>query len=369
MAEAMEQQASAQVLAAMCVDTDAFDRLGLVLRQLVVGLVDQAVNLRLVGPEPRLNSIALGPIQTVIHQKISWPVIKRRTQQLIDVLSHRPPNVVHAMSVGTYPAAMAIADAFDADLVLQVTSKADLVAISPTVQDRARRIIASSQPLVDQLLSRPDIRPSQIELIRPGLLAGSRMTTFVHEGKSTTLVCTSNLQKAKRVDVLIRAVSRLRKKDLDILLFLLGQGSQDAALRKMVRKEKLSSAVTFANPRGNLTRALESADIFVRPSTGDAFTVGALQAMAAGVVVITCENTACDHYRDGETAVICKEQKAEAIAAAIEKVMTDRAFGRRIAEGGLEYVRQFHSVSGMAEKTAAVYRQLALRHATIPLGE
>ncbi|UCF34701.1 MAG: hypothetical protein JSV78_05230, partial [Phycisphaerales bacterium] len=198
---------SAQVLAAMFVDSDAFDRLGLVLRQLVVGLVDQAVNLRLVGPEPRLNSIALGPIQTVIHQNISWPVIKRRTQQLIDVLSHRPPNVVHAMSVGTYPAAIAIANAFDADLLLHVTSKADLDAISPTVQQCARRIIASSQPLVDQLLGRPDVRPSQVELIRPGLLAGSRMTTFVHEGKFTTLVCTSNLQKAKRVDVLIRAVS------------------------------------------------------------------------------------------------------------------------------------------------------------------
>jgi glycosyltransferase involved in cell wall biosynthesis len=369
MSEPVEQPPYAPVRAAMCVDADAFNRLGKVLRHLAVGLVDQAVGLQLVGSGAWLNSLALGPIQTVIHQKLSWPRAARRRQQLVEVLSHQPPTVVHGVSVESYRAAREIAEPFEADLVLQVTSQADVDGIGPAELAREGRIIASSQPLYDQLIPRCGDKADRIELIRPGLLAGSKMTSFTREGQLATLVCTADLEREKRVNVLIEAVALLRKNGLDLLLFLLGRGSQDAVLRRMVRRRGLSSVVTFATPLGDLTRALESADVFVHPSTGHAFTVGALQAMAAGVVVVTCENSACDHYRDGETAVLCAEAKPEVIAAAIEKVVMDRAFARRIAEGGLEYVRAHHSVSGMAERTAAVYRRLALARATISIAE
>ena len=58
-----------------------------------------------------------------------------------------------------------------------------------------------------------------------------------------------------------------------------------------------------------------------------------------------------------------------AIADALERVLTDRAHARTVASSAMEYVRTHHSMSAMAECTAATYRQLALSRSTFSIKE
>ena len=153
------------------------------------------------------------------------------------------------------------------------------------------------------------------------------------------------------------------------MLFLMGCGHLEAKLRKQVRNSKLSATVTFADPLGDRAQALASADIFVDVAPANAFYVGGLHAMGAGVAVVAGGNDFCDHYRPEETALVCDTSKATALAASIERLMRDRPFARRLAGGGLQYVRDHHSWSGMAEGTASTYRELALRRATFSMAK
>ena len=140
-------------------------------------------------------------------------------------------------------------------------------------------------------------------------------------------------------------------------------------MRRMVRERKLSSCVTLACPAGDLAGAIRSADIFARPSADTAITADSLRAMGAGMAVVTLPSSVCDHLLGGETAVLCEKPSAEALANAIEQLITDRAGAQRIAATGMEYVRTHHPVSGMAERTANAYRTLALARATFPIAE
>lgn len=353
----------------MCAASDALRRLGRVLRHLSVGLVDQAIPLRLLSSDLQIESFALGPIQTIMHPELRWPLRNRRFQHVVDALSASPPNILHALSAESFELAGMLADQFDAELVYHVTSIADCVALEEGGARPAGRLIAASRPLLDRLSLGRGYGAEQIELIRPGVLAAERTACFARPERVPTMVCTSPLAPGSGVDQLIASLDIVRRRGHEIMVFLLGRGRHDEPLRRAVRRLGLTSIVTFANPMGDLSTALRSADLYVLPAEATAFSAGSLQAMAEGVLVVTLPNAVADHYRDGETSLVCPGGEAGDLAEAILRAVGDTAFARNVARGGQEHVRRNHSVSAMAERTAAVYRGLVLSGATIPLRE
>lgn len=378
-----EDQSAQSISAALCVDREAFDRFGHVLRHLLVGLVDQAVSLRLLSCDARVDALSLGPVRTLIHKRLVWPFARRRIEELLGALSHQPPRIVHALSGASYGVASAIAEAFDADLVLQVTSLVDCNSVIHFAGEGraagfslrgysrglkpAARFLVFTEPLRSVLREQVKIPAEQIDLVRPGVLASQHIACFADPKRAPTILCLSSLERGSGVDRLIEAIGILRRRDHSLMLFLLGEGRQESALRRDIRERKLSSCVTLAHPAGDLSRAMQSADIFVRPSSDSAVAEQCLQAMGAGMAVVTCESAVCDYFRDGETAVLCAKPKAESLAGAIEELLNDRGAARRIATSGLEYVRAHHAMSRMAEDIASTYRRLALTRATFPL--
>ena len=368
-ADEEEKQSTLAVSASLCVDGAAFDRFGRVLRHLAVGLVDQAVRLRLLSADPRAESLSLGPIQTLLHEPIAWPAGRRRIAKVVEALQHDPPTTVHALSVESYRLAGVVAKEFDADLLLEVASMADCAGLSRMADARVAGCIVVSEAFVKVLEDQVRIPSEQIHLVRPGVLAGKHTLLFADPERPAMLLCTSSFERGNGVDLLIEATRILQQRDRKVMVFLLGRGSQELTLRRLVRQRGLSGRVTFADPLGDVAQAMRSADVFVRPSADTAFTTDALLAMGSGTVVVAFPSVICDHFRNGETAMICREQTAEALAEALEVLIADPAEARRIADAGREYVRTHHAVSAMGEGTAAVYRRLALARATFSITE
>ena len=360
---------SLSISAALCVDANGYDRLTVVLRYLAVGLVDQAVRVRLVSPDPRIESLVLGPIQSLVHLPISWPSAGKRIGQVIEALSHQPPTVVHALTCGSYRVAAAVAAAFDADLVLQVTSLTDCDSLAPFISRRVGRYLALTRPLAAVLEDQLQISEESIVVVHPGILTSQQIACFAQPEREPAILCNAPLEKGSGVDRLIEAAEMLQKRNHALLVFLLGRGSRESALRRSVRRRNLSSCISFAQPLGDSSPAMHSADIFVRPISDTTFDVSVLRAMGAGMAVVSLSASICDYLRPGETAMVCSESSAESLANAIEQLLTDRALARRFAPAGMEYVRAHHGVSGMGEGVADVYRKLALSRATFSITE
>jgi len=368
-ADTLESTRLLSVSAAICVDGGAFDRFGRVLRHLAVGLIDQAVPLRLLSDDPRLGPLRLGPVRTLVHDRISWPAARRRIEKVVEALHHDAPTVVHAMSADSYRLALALSDEFDADLLLEVASMSDCDAVQHLPPECHADFMAISLPLVGVLETQLKIPPDRIHLVRPGVLVSRQGTCFSRPDRRAALLCTSPLERHSGVHLLVEALALLQKKGCELMSFLLGRGRLESSLRRLVRQRSLSGAITFAYPLGDVGHAMHSADIFVRPSADTAFAVDVLQAMGAGMAVVTFPNRLFDYLRDGETAVFCGKHSAESIAEAIEGLLVDRTEARQLAARAQDEVRAHHAVSAMAEGTAAVYRQLALARATFSIRE
>jgi len=336
-------------------------------RHLVVGLVDQAISLRILSEDSRVSSLTLGPVQTIQHQRVIWPMRRNRIGQLLDVLGVQPPGLIHALSSGGYPLALDLAVMLDADLIYQVSSLSDCDALARAELEPVGCFLVMTEPLRAALLAQGRIPADRIAVARPGVPVVEQASCFAQPDRTPTLICTSSFEKHSGVDRLIVALDLVRKQIPVPATFLLGKGKGEAALRRMVRDRRLSASVTFAQPLGDPAAVMQNADLFIRPCSDDGVFGDVLLAMGAGALVITFESPMLDYLQNGQTAVVCPKTTAQSLAEAIVRAVRNAEWARGVACGGMEHVRVNHGVSAMAEQTAAAYRELVVSNATFAL--
>lgn len=350
--------------ALICIDDGAYRRLRPVLRHLTVGLVDLMAGVRLLSSTAEAERLTLGPVQTLIHDSLRWPLRNHRFRQITEALAATPPTVVHAMSRGAYQVAEMTAAEFDTDLVYQVTATDDVDALAATRHAGPRRVLCGSQPLCDMCIERGVATADELHLVRPGVVCGKQISCFVDPTRLPTLLSTAPLLPHEGVDLILDAVRRLTERGHKLLTFLLGAGPHEWVLRRQARRMNLGRTVVFAQPEGDILKAMTGADIFIQPTAERALSARTLQALAQGMAVTGVGGGVCDALIADRTAVLCNTPSSGELATGIERLLLDREFARTVATNAVEHMRKHHTMSAMAQQTADAYKAMALNRAT-----
>jgi glycosyltransferase involved in cell wall biosynthesis len=101
-------------------------------------------------------------------------------------------------------------------------------------------------------------------------------------------------------------------------------------------------------PDADLRAILAGATLFAYPSLLEGFGIPILEAMLAGVPVVT-SNTSSMPEVAGDAALLADPTDTAALAAAVERALTDGDLRRRLIAAGRDRARQF-SFAAMAEK-------------------
>jgi len=162
-----------------------------------------------------------------------------------------------------------------------------------------------------------------------------------HHGEGPPLIYAGRLLREKRIDLLLRAVALLAPKHPGVLLTVFGNGPYREALLALVDELGIADRVGF---RGHVEtseevwRELGRARIAVQPSEREGFGLFPLEAMAAGVPVVYCESPESavpELVRDGVEGV-CAAPEPAALAAALDRLLTDEAEWSRLRRNALE---------------------------------
>jgi len=157
-----------------------------------------------------------------------------------------------------------------------------------------------------------------------------------------------NLIPRKGVRYLIDAFHQLAA-TIPAQLVILGEGSDRPKLEAQVRALGLVGRVEMPGrvPEADLHGALQEAGVLVLPSIvdqrGDTEGLGVvlLEALSYRVPVIgSAVGGITDIIVDGETGLLVPPEDPAAIAKAIERIATDPAFAKRLAETGSRRVRE-----------------------------
>ena len=96
----------------------------------------------------------------------------------------------------------------------------------------------------------------------------------------------SNFRKVKRVEDVVLIFNQIRKK-MPAKLLLVGDGPERSVLEKMCREYDLCDDTVFIGKLISTKEILAISDLFILPSETESFGLAALEAMAAGVPVIS----------------------------------------------------------------------------------
>jgi len=174
--------------------------------------------------------------------------------------------------------------------------------------------------------------------------------------EESDIVFAGRLIKEKNVDVLIKAISLIKREISDIKCIIIGDGPEKEKLMKLAKELRVENNVKFVGfleNHNDVIAYMKSSKVFVLPSTREGFGIVALEANACGLPVVTVNhgrNAACD-FVNGENGFVC-ELSAEDIA---EKILIGLEMGkivrRKCVENAMEY-----DWDGIAKKCEGIYR-------------
>lgn len=156
----------------------------------------------------------------------------------------------------------------------------------------------------------------------------SRQKLGLHD--EFVVMTVARLEKVKGINYLIEAGARseLRRRS-DLLILIIGDGSERKNLESLVEKLDLKEKVKFLGeiPNEKIPEYLAAADCFVLPSLREGFGIVILEAQAAGVPVIgSAVGGILDLIEDGKTGLLVTPKNPQAIAEAINKIYSGLKF-------------------------------------------
>jgi glycosyltransferase involved in cell wall biosynthesis len=185
------------------------------------------------------------------------------------------------------------------------------------------------------------------------------------DGQPLTILFVGRLVELKGLAYLIEAAARLQDR-VPARIVAIGIGPERERLEALARERNI--AVDFRNkvPDAELHLAFLTSDLLVLPSIIDArgdtegLGVALLDAMSYCIPVIASRVGGIpDIIEDGVSGVLVQPADPEALADAIERVATDPAFARRLAEAGRERLRTRFSWDVIVKKWDAVYSRIS----------
>ncbi|MBL8749573.1 MAG: glycosyltransferase family 4 protein [Planctomycetes bacterium] len=169
---------------------------------------------------------------------------------------------------------------------------------------------------------------------------------------------TGTIQARKNVDLVIAGVREVRRRGLPHRAVVVGRRGwlADAAMRE-IERDDTALWIPHAND-DDLAAIYAMADAFVSPSAYEGFGFAVADALAAGVPTIVANNSSLPELC-GDGAILLPSLDAQAVAAALEKVLLDDAVGARLRRAGPARAAQFTWEKAAAGHVLAYYDAVA----------
>jgi glycosyltransferase involved in cell wall biosynthesis len=176
-----------------------------------------------------------------------------------------------------------------------------------------------------------------------------------------------NLEPRKQVDVLLRAVARLREPMPEVRLLIVGSGESAGPLDQTPRLARLShelgleAAVRFVGwlPNEQLRGAYAAADAFALPSSSEAQGIVALEAMACGLPVVASRvGGLLGTIDDEQSGFLVPAGDVEALAARLAQVLGQPALRAAVGDAARRAVETRFTWPKAVAATCQVYREV-----------
>ena len=179
------------------------------------------------------------------------------------------------------------------------------------------------------------------------------------DAQAGVIVVIAQLIPRKGHRFLLEAVPELLARHPGLQVLFVGDGELRGVLAADVAARGLGGVVHLLGYREDVADILRAADLLVHPATMEGFANVAMQAMAAGIpVVSSAVGGMPESVRDGENGFLVPPADPVALAAAIGRLLGDPVLRQRLGARGRAIVETELTVDAMVQGNLAVYERL-----------
>jgi glycosyltransferase involved in cell wall biosynthesis len=194
-----------------------------------------------------------------------------------------------------------------------VRNASGVVCVSKDLQNRAKQLGAKDTVVIPDPIDTPECEYNEFKR------------------KRNMIISVSNLNPAKGISYLIRAIRRMK----DVMLIVIGEGTERRKLEALSHELGLDKRVFFLGwidhgPR--FWNYLLEATVFVLPSTSEGTPRALIEAMACGLPVIATKVGGIPEVvTDGVNGFLVPSRNEEQLATAIKRVLKDDNFRKNVS--------------------------------------
>ncbi|MEE9182053.1 MAG: glycosyltransferase family 4 protein, partial [candidate division NC10 bacterium] len=176
------------------------------------------------------------------------------------------------------------------------------------------------------------------------------------------LLLVSRLNRAKGVDLALRALAEVLRKAPDIRLLIRGSGPELPHLRRLIIELHLEENVRLLGRRSReeLISLYNMADIVLSASRKDLLPFSLMEASACGrPCVATDVGAVRDIVADGETGFVVSQDGSKALGNAVLSLLDDEDLRTAFGSGARKRMEKYFGFAKVAKNLLEVYRGAA----------
>lgn len=190
----------------------------------------------------------------------------------------------------------------------------------------------------------------------PYLADAPAQESGIGSGEPCTVVMVGRFKEPKDPVTLVKAWAHV---DAAHRLLLVGDGPTRPEVEALILEQGLEGRVEVLGAREDVPVLLRSADIFVLSSRWEGMPLAVIEAMMGSLpVVATDVGGISEAVVHGETGFLVPPGSPEALAVALDRLLTDPILRRRMGRAGNLRAMEHFTEERMLAETAAVYERV-----------
>jgi glycosyltransferase involved in cell wall biosynthesis len=325
-------------------------------------------------PRPYLSALAAvvrGALRFSVAEAAAEAVVFAKAAALARAAVRAGVDHVHA-HFASHPATAAWVVQRLTGIPFSFTAHANDLFVAPVLLERkcadARFVAAISDYNRRYLVERcPSAR---VEVVHCGVDVGRLPWRDLGGRAAERMLCVASLQEKKGHADLVDALALLAERRPDVELQLVGEGPERERIERRARERgveariELLGALPAEEVRGRLERARAFALPAVRLASGrmEGIPVALMEAMAEGVPVVATRLSGIPELvQDGVTGLLVEPHDPEALAAALERLLSDEALAARLSANARALVESSFNLRAEAGRLGDLFEAAGRR--------
>jgi glycosyltransferase involved in cell wall biosynthesis len=329
---------------------DALSGVGLYSHEILYGLAAGYPEVRFdfcYRPHRYLRARGLTMPSNARRRLLLEPLVPRGAD-LFHGLNQRLPKLRYRRAIATFHDLFVMTGEYStADFRARFTEQAREAAA------RADAIITVSAFTKSQVVSLLGVEPARVHVVHHGT---RQLPAAEAAARESVILSVGAIQKRKNIARLVEAFETLDGGWRLVLAGSNGYGADEILARIAASPARDRIQVTGYISPAELAKCYARASIFAFPSRDEGFGMPVLEAMAAGIPVVTSDRSALPEVA-GDAAVLVDPDSTEALRTALRDLTNNVELRAELAQRGIERARMFTWDKAVRE-TWDVYRKI-----------